>query len=194
MAAGWVEGLGRAMTESRELAESWDSQFEKFYLEHYARVVGVLFRLTASRGDAEELANEVFANVYRRQSLPSPEGNVAGWLYRTATNLGIDALRKEARRRRHEGAAAHEALASRVADGPLATVLNDERRRRVREVLAQLKPVQAQALILRAGGFSYQEVADALDVKRVSVGTLLLRAEEVFRKTYRATAGEEEEL
>jgi RNA polymerase sigma-70 factor (ECF subfamily) len=188
-----VEGLGRVMTEPRELAEPWDSQFEKFYLEHYGRVVGVLFRLTANRGDAEELANEVFVKLYRRQSLPSPGGNVAGWLHRTATNLGIDGLRKDSRRRRHENAAAHEAREAHLADGPLAAVLSGERRRRVREALAQLKPVQAQALILRASGFSYQEVADALDVKRVSVGTLLLRAEEAFRKTYRAIAGEEEE-
>lgn len=188
-----MEGLGRVMREPRELAEPWDSQFERFYLEHYGRVVGVLFRLTASRSDAEELANEVFVKLYRRQSLPDPDGNVAGWLYRTATNLGIDALRKESRRRRHESEAAHEALESRVTDGPLAAVLSGERRRRVREALAQLKPVQAQALILRSSGCSYQEVADALDVKRVSVGTLLLRSEEAFRKTYRAIAGEEEE-
>lgn len=193
MASGWVEGLGRVMTAPRELAESWDSQFEKFYLEHYGRVVGVLFRLTANRGDAEELANEVFVRLYRQQSLPNPDGNVAGWLYRTATNLGIDALRKESRRRQHENAAARESRQAQLADGPLAAVLEDERRRRVRGILAQLKPVQAQALILRSSGFSYQEVADALDVKRVSVGTLLLRAEEAFRKIYRATAGEEEE-
>ena len=132
MAAGWVEGLDRVMTEPRELAEPWDSQFEKFYLEHYGRVVGVLFRLTARRGDAEELANEVFVKVYSRQALPDPDGNVAGWLYRTATNLGIDALRKEARRQRHENAAAHEARESQAAEGPLAAVLNGERRRRVR--------------------------------------------------------------
>ncbi|HEV3276395.1 MAG TPA: sigma-70 family RNA polymerase sigma factor [Terriglobia bacterium] len=192
MAAGWVEGLGRVMAEPREQAEPWNTQFEKFYIEHYARVVGILFRLTASRGDAEELANEVFWKVYRRQAIPNPDGNVAGWLYRTATNLGIDTLRKESRRRQHESAAAHTALESRVADGPLTEVLHDERRRQVRGALAELKPVQAQALILRASGFSYQEVAEALGVKRVSVGTLLLRAEEAFRKTYRGTAGEEE--
>lgn len=193
MAAGWVEGLGRAMTEPRELPESWDSRFEKFYLEHYGRVLAVLFRMTASRGDAEDLANEVFVKLYRGRSMPNADGNVAGWLYRTATNLGIDALRKASRRRQHENAAARESRAPQAADGPLTAVLSGERRQRVREVLSQLKPVQAQALILRSSGFSYQEVADALDVKRVSVGTLLLRAEEAFRKAYRATAGQEEE-
>lgn len=189
MAAGLVEGLGRVMTEPGELSEPWDSQFEKFYVEHYGRVVGVLFRLTSSRGEAEDLANEVFWKLYRRQMLPEPDGNVAGWLYRTATNLGIDALRKGSRRRRHEDAAAREAVESRVPEGPLEGVLREERRRRVQAVLAGLKPVQAQALILRSSGFSYHEVAAALGVKRVSVGTLLLRAEEAFRKAYRAVAG-----
>jgi len=67
-------------------------------------------------------------------------------------------------------------------------------RGRVRRVLAQLKPAQAQALILRASGFSYHEVAETLGVKRVSVGTLILRAEQSFRKHFRTIAGKEEAL
>ena len=194
MAAGLVESLGRAMPEPRERAQPWETVFEEFYLEHYGRVVSVLFRLTASRAEAEDLANEVFWKLYRQQLLPQQDGNVPGWLYRTATNLGIDALRKNARRRRHEHEAAQVTVQSRAGGGPLEGVLRDEKRRQVRQALADLKPVQAQALILRASGFSYHEVAEALGVKRVSVGTLLLRAEQAFRKQYRATTGEEEEI
>lgn len=191
MAAGWV--LGRAMAaDSRSFGEPWESVFERFYLDHYSRVVSVLFRLTSSRTEAEDLANEVFWKLYRRQSLPDSDGNVAGWLYRIATNLGIDVLRKNARRRQHEQDAAKLADESRHAIGPLDEILIAERRQSVRLALAELKPVQAQALILRASGFSYQEVAEALGVKRVSIGTLLLRAEEAFRKKYRARGGEEE--
>jgi RNA polymerase sigma-70 factor, ECF subfamily len=154
----------------------------------------VLFRLTSSRSEAEELCNEVFWRLYRQRVLPNPDGNVGGWLYRTATNLGIDALRKSARRREHESEAARMAFQSRRPAGPLDGVLRDEKRRRVRQVLARLKPAQAKALILRASGFSYHEVAETLGVKRVSVGTLILRAEEAFRKHFRANEGEEEEL
>lgn len=188
MGAGVV--LGRAMTDER--GELWQSRFEKFYLEHYSRVVSVLFRLTSSRTEAEDLANEVFWKLYRRQLLPNSDGNVAGWLYRTATNLGIDVLRKNARRRQHEHEAARLADQSQASTGPLDEVLLAEKRQFVRLALAELKPVHAQALILRASGFSYHEMAAALGVKRVSIGTLLLRAEDAFRKKYRARGGKEE--
>jgi RNA polymerase sigma factor (sigma-70 family) len=192
--AGLVESLGRTMPKGREPAQPWESTFERFYLQHYGRVVAVLFRLTTSRSEAEDLANEVFWKLYRCQLLPDPDGNIPGWLYRTATNLGIDGLRKNARRRQREHEAAQAAAQSRKNAGPLDEVLRDERRRQVRQVLARLKPLHAQALILRSSGFSYHEVAEALGVKRVSVGTLLLRAEQAFRKHYRASGGEEEEI
>jgi RNA polymerase sigma factor (sigma-70 family) len=196
LAAGLAQRLDSLMMVDppRELPESWESRFEKLYLENYGRVLGVLFRLTSSRSEAEELCNEVFWRLYRQRVLPNPDGNVGGWLYRTATNLGIDALRKSARRREHESEAARMAFQSRRPAGPLDGVLRDEKRRRVRQVLARLKPAQAKALILRASGFSYHEVAETLGVKRVSVGTLILRAEEAFRKHFRANEGEEEEL
>lgn len=196
MAAGLAERLDSTMMvhPRREAPESWESRFEKLYLEHYGRVVSVLFRLTSSRGEAEELSNEVFWKLYRQRLLPSPDGSVGGWLYRTATNLGIDALRKNARRREHESEAARIAFQSRGPSGPLDGVLRDERRRRVRRVLARLKPEHSQALVLRASGFSYHEVAETLGVKRVSVGTLILRAEQAFRKHFRAVAGEKEEI
>jgi RNA polymerase sigma factor (sigma-70 family) len=190
LAAGLL--IDRAMTDPRPVGESWESAFEKFYFEHYPRVVSVLFRLTASRTEAEDLANEVFWKIYRKRWLPASDGNVAGWLYRTATNLGIDVLRKNARRRRNEHEAARLVEQSHAAAGPLDDVLRDEKRQSVRLALAEIKPVQAQALILRASGFSYHEVAAALGVKRVSIGTLLLRAEQAFRKQYRVRGGEEE--
>ena len=196
MAAGLAARLDSVMMvdPSGERPESWESRFEKLYLDHYGRVLGVLFRLTSSRSEAEELSNEVFWKLYRQRLRANPDGNVGGWLYRTATNLGIDALRKNARRREHESEAALLAFQSQRPAGPLVGVLRDERRRRVRAVLAQLKPLQAKALILRASGFSYHEVAETLGVKRVSVGTLILRAEQAFRKHFRAIEGKEEEL
>ena len=184
LAAGWV--LDREMTAGATLDDTPESMFEKFYLEHYGRVVSVLFRLTSSRAQAEELANEVFWRLYRQELLSNSDGNLSGWLYRTATNLGIDLLRKDARRRQHEDEAARWTEQFRVSAGPLDEILRAEKRQAVRRALAEIKPVQAQALILRASGFSYHEIAATLGVKRVSIGTLLLRAEQAFRKRYRA--------
>ena len=168
--------------------------FEALFLRHYSPVVGVLYRLMGDRGLAEELANDVFWRLHRQPWLSHSDGNVAGWLYRTATNLGIDHLRALARRRHHEEAAVRRGQESSVSPDPLADMLRAERARRVRFVLAKLKPAQAQILILRASGLSYKELADSLGVKRGTVGTMLVRAETAFQKRFRRMYRHEEAL
>jgi len=192
---GTAHGIAGEMSEERETGgSSWaDAHFEELYLGNYSRTVGVLFRLLGDRTRAEELANDVFLKLYRQGLLPSRDGNVAGWLYRTATNLGIDALRASARRRQYEDAAARAKLEAGTPADPLDDVLRAESRSRVRAVLARLKPAQAQILILRASGFSYKELAEILGVKGGSVGTMLARAEAEFHKSYLEAYGREEE-
>jgi RNA polymerase sigma-70 factor (ECF subfamily) len=73
-------------------------------------------------------------------------------------------------------------------------MLRSERQQRVRRILADLKPAQAQLLLLRASGHSYKELAAALDVEPGSVGTLLVRAEAAFEQSYREIYGNEEDV
>ena len=173
------------MTARENSSEHWDeAEFRAIFLQHYARIVATLVRLLGDRSHAEEVANDAFWRLYRQPGLQA-NGNVGGWLYRTATNVGIDALRASGRRRQYEGAAG-EARNQGRANGPLDDLLREEKCRRVRSVLASIKPTQAQLLILRNSGFSYKELAEALDVKMTSIGTMLNRAEEEFRNRYLA--------
>src|SRR5580704_8391916 len=59
-----------------------------------------------------------------------------------------------------------------------------EERHHVRLVLAVLEERQAELLLLRSSGLSYDEVAAAADVNPASVGTLISRAQQSFRKEY----------
>lgn len=170
-----------------------DAEFEAVFLEHYARVVTVLQRLLGERARSEELANDVFWKLYRAPAVGEADERVGGWLYRTATNLGIDALRAGARRRKYEDAAAH-AQEGVIEASPLDEMVRAEQRRRVRAVLAALKPAQAQILILRASGFSYKELAEVLHAAPAGIGTMLSRAQAEFRKLYLELHGAEEEL
>jgi RNA polymerase sigma-70 factor, ECF subfamily len=191
---------GRVTAEQRgdERDEVWtEAAFESAFLQHYGRVVAVLLRLVGDRAQAEELAGDVFWKAYRQPLPPGEAHNLGGWLYRVATRLGIDALRAGTRRRRYEqeaGAAGAETDEPSSEADPLSDVLREEKRRRVREALARMKPAQAQLLILRQSGLSYQELARALGVKPGSVGTLLARAEGEFERRYRELHGAEEDL
>jgi DNA-directed RNA polymerase specialized sigma24 family protein len=73
--------------------------FEALFREHYPRVVGMLGRLTGDRGQAEEIAADAFSKLSRRSTLLASRGDVTAWVYRVATNAGLDALRA------HRGAA-----------------------------------------------------------------------------------------
>jgi RNA polymerase sigma-70 factor (ECF subfamily) len=62
------------------------------------------------------------------------------------------------------------------------TVIERERRADVRRVLRRLPRRSAAVLVMRHGGMSYVEIAEALGVKVGHVGTLLRRAESALRK------------
>jgi RNA polymerase sigma-70 factor (ECF subfamily) len=181
------------MAKRESSSEHWgEADFRAVFLQHYPRIFAVLVRLLGDRSHAEEVANDAFWRLYRQPGLQT-DGNVGGWMYRTATNLGIDALRAAGRRRQHEDTAGQ--LADKcTTPGPLDDLLKQERSLRVRAVLASIKPAQAQLLVLRVSGLSYKELAEALDVKMSGIGTMLNRAEEEFRNRYLALYPHEEEI
>ncbi|HEV2447768.1 MAG TPA: sigma-70 family RNA polymerase sigma factor [Candidatus Sulfopaludibacter sp.] len=172
-------GEGRAAT--------W---FDTLFQEHYPRIVGMLARLIGDRGHSEEIAADVFCKVAGRQTLPQP-AELTAWVYRVATNAGLDALRSNARRRRREQQAEAESVRAASPEGALDDLLRQERCARVRAVLALLKPREAQLLLLRANGLAYRELAQTLGIHPGSVGTLLARAEAEFERKFRARYGGE---
>ena len=180
------------MTVRDRSLERWDeAEFRVVFLRHYARIVGILVRLLGDRSHAEEVASDAFWRLYRQPAL-QVDGNIGGWLYRTAANLGIDVLRASGRRRQYEEAAAR--VRDEGRSSPLDALLREEECRRVRAVLASIKPSSAQLLILRTSGFSYKELADVLDVKVSGIGTMLNRAQEEFRNRYFALHSNQEEI
>jgi RNA polymerase sigma-70 factor (ECF subfamily) len=156
--------------------------FEEIFVTYYGRVRGLLGRLVGD-SEADELASEVFWKLYKQPAAHTLWSNPGAWLYRTATHTGIDALRAAARRWRYESAAA--TAQSGVSEmGPLQEAIREENCRTVRKVLSSMKPAQAQILLMRAVGASYKEIAESVGVEASSVGTLLSRAEDEFKKRY----------
>ena len=166
-----------------ERKERAAAAFEDLFLQHWEKVYGVLFRLTGDRAEAEDLALETFLRLWQRP--PAQDQTLAGWLYRVATNLGYNALRSAGRRARHEMDAGMDTLAADAASpNPAKEAERSEDRQRVQEILQQMPARQAQLLILRHSGLSYQEIAETLNVAPTSVGTLLMRAEKEFIRLY----------
>jgi RNA polymerase sigma-70 factor (ECF subfamily) len=169
----------------RALQES--ATFDALFQQYWPRLCEMLFRLTGDLHEAEDLALEAFMRLYQRP--PENEQNLAGWLYRVATNLGLNALRARKRRLGYEAqAGAYSNFITADSGGgqdPAQALEQSQERQRVRAVLASLKPRSATLLLLRYSDLSYAEIAAALQIAPGSVGTLLARAEREFVKQYR---------
>ncbi len=165
--------------------------FDAVFHEHYPRITSLLARLTGDRGQAEEIAADVFSKLSRQPEMLRGREDFTPWIYRVATNAGLDALRSNTRRRRREEAAGAEQVRSNRQADALDDVLREERRERVQTVLSALKPRDAQLLLLRADGLAYRELAETLGIQPGSVGTLLARAEAEFERRFRARYGDD---
>lgn len=171
----------------RRVVRGDQASFDALFFRHYDRVYGLLFRLVGGRDEAEDLVQEVFiklhAHATSRRIVPDDE-NVSAWLYRVAMNLGYNALRSRKR------------LGQRnvflVPDEDVdveGQIDRDETREAVRAALHRLPERQSQLLLLRQMGFSYAECAEICDVNANSVGVMLARAAEAFRREYSAVTG-----
>ena len=194
MLEGLIEPFPQAAPTIPPPAADFDKDspqsFEELFLATYSRLVSILRRMLGDCGRAEELANEAFLKLHTTVLPAAAKKNLPGWLYRTAMNLGIDDLRSRSRHFRLAQQASHSPSASSSPDDGLQHVLRTERQKRVRAVLARLKPESAQLLLLRATGHSYREIAAHLEIPAASVGTTLIRAEAAFEKCYLELFGE----
>jgi RNA polymerase sigma-70 factor (ECF subfamily) len=172
-------------------AESYSSEFEMLFKEHWSLVYQLLCRLVGDPAEAEDLALETFFRLYQRHPSPQADFNLGGWLRKVATNLGLHSIRGFQRRERYELSAGKGALAELPENRPAEILAQEEERRLARQALASMKQQQAELLILRYSGFAYKEIAKALGLSPSSIGPLLLRAEREFEKQYRLLAQEE---
>jgi len=156
--------------------------FEALFQQHWTRLCELLYALVGDSAEAEDLALETFWQLYRRP--PAQASNLGGWLYRVGTNLGFNALRARQRRQRYEAQSAEWAAGSDSNLDPSQVLERSQERQKVRLALASLPPRQAKLLLLRHSGFSYAEIAQALELAPGSVGTLLARAERRFQERY----------
>jgi RNA polymerase sigma-70 factor (ECF subfamily) len=148
-------------------------------------IFGVVYRLTGDRAVAQELAQETFLRAYQSLFSFDLARPFAPWLYRIATNLGLNWLK---RKRVPTVSLDQESPAPRVqvpdaTPGPEAQLLQAEFRARLWQELAALPPEFRAVIELRHGEqLSYQEIAERLNVPLSSVKVRLFRARQRLRK------------
>ncbi len=150
--------------------------FEAFFRTHYWGVVRLAQSVVGDSQGAQDVAQDVFLAAYRR--FPGDYEQAAGWVRVAAVHTALNALRGERRRDRRQ----HLVPVTGSLPSAEETAIERERRTELRRVLRRLPRRSAAVLVMRHGGMSYVEIADALGVKVGNVGTVLRRAESALRK------------
>ena len=151
-----------------------DSTFDGLYHRWAGPLLRYLERMVGDTATAEELLQDAFLRVHRARARYEPRARFSTFLYRIATNLALNELKRPRRRHRH----AEEQEQAIPDPRPDAEDQLDVRlrRERVEQWLDQLPERQRVALWLSAvEGCSYAEVARVLETTEKSVKALVHR-------------------
>lgn len=150
--------------------------FDQTFDELYPPLVRYCHRLTGDRDVAEDIAQEAMVRLYTHR-VEGPQQGIRAWLFRTATHLIRDQYRVNENRRR---LLQENPVTPTEPDGPHRHLEREEARARARTALDVLPERDKEMLLMRYEGFSYKEIAEAVEIAATSVGTLLARAERRF--------------
>jgi RNA polymerase sigma-70 factor (ECF subfamily) len=162
------------------MTSPFEEQFIASFEAEFPRLFRYLDRLSGEPDLAADLAQESFVRLHQRGAMPERPGL---WLITVALNLFRNVKSTSARRRRLLTMARAEAV---LAD-PTPTPAQTDDADTVRSALGRLPQRDQQMLLLRAEGYSYRDIASALDLNEASIGTLLARAKRAFRAAYEET-------
>ena len=163
-----------------------------YLLRKYRKpIVSFMYRMTHNQAVAEELAQEVFLRVYRSRETYRAEARFSTWLYRIATNLGVN----HARDTRHERSAATVYLdepdaetgsTPDVADSTPnveADLMRSERMQAIREFVMALPERQKMAVLMhKYEGMDYRQIGEVLKLSESATKSLLFRAYQTLRE------------
>jgi RNA polymerase sigma-70 factor (ECF subfamily) len=168
-----------------------DAAFDYLVDKFRRPIVSFMYRMAHNQAVAEELAQEVFLRVYRSRHTYAAEAKFTTWLYRIATNLGVNHARDSKADRVDQTVSIDEhdeetGLAIDVADPHITAeqaILRRERLAAIRRHVENLPERQRMAVLMhKYQNMDYRQIADVLKLSESATKSLLFRAYETLRE------------
>ncbi len=174
---------------ARRFRDGDEHAFEALQHRVRERLYRLAYRLTGRRDDALDVVQDALFKAYRDIARWNERASFYSWLYRVATNLAIDRLRRRKRVR-----ALHERLAARAGGPPRRGAEHiehvdrrhdlDHQLARVRRALDRLPPGQRAVMVLRH--FEGLSLAEIAEVRGCALGTVKSALHQAFKNLHAA--------
>ncbi|MGL5675851.1 MAG: RNA polymerase sigma factor SigX [Cellulosilyticaceae bacterium] len=155
--------------------------FENLFQQYYPYVVKHILKTVKEQDIAEDLAQEVFIQLYKTNW--EEIEHLKAWLIKSAVYAAYNYIRSE---KRHQARVEKATLLAELSDGQNLEDkwVRKEEIAQVRYAMEDLQEQDKKLLMLRYSGLKYKEIAALLQVETAAVGTMLVRAQNKFRKCY----------
>ncbi|UII23105.1 RNA polymerase sigma factor [Fulvivirga ligni] len=174
----------------RLLQSGNEAAFRQLVEAYQNKVYNLCLGFLKNETDAEDVAQEVFVEVYRSIHQFNNDSGLGTWIYRISVNKSLEFLRKSKRKKRFSWLTSifgnEEVLESQTADfeHPGVSLENKERSKILMEHIDRLPKNQKVAFTLhKLEDLSYKEVSDIMQVSISSVESLMFRAKKNLKNT-----------
>jgi RNA polymerase sigma-70 factor, ECF subfamily len=153
---------------ARAAAAGDATAFEKLYEQHHRRVYSLCLRMLGSVGQAEDLTQEVFLQVYRKIGSFRGDSAFTTWLHRLAVNQVLMHFRRRGVKLEHTS---DEGDFTNVVETPLQSTrrISMVDRLALERAVGELPPGYRTVFVLHdVEGYEHTEISDMLNV---SIGT-----------------------
>ncbi|MGC4379208.1 RNA polymerase sigma factor SigW [Fictibacillus sp. Mic-4] len=156
------------------------------------KIYRLCYRMVGNRHEAEDLAQETFVRAYTKINQYNGEYKFSTWLYRIATNLCIDRLRKkkpdfslDAEVPGADGATLYSQVAT-VEPLPEEAVVEKEKHDQLQQEIIKLPEKYRTAILLKyVEDLSLEEIGKIMDLPVPTVKTRIHRGREALKKVFR---------
>ena len=166
------------------IADGDKDAFARFYDLTISRSFGVIMKITADKELAEEIASDVYMQIWRTASKYDPElAAPMTWLIMISRSRTIDALRREKSAKKNQYPLNEDYdVSDENTLGPLAETLDEEHCEKLKALLDVLSKSDRQMVILAFyQGMSHNEIAKHTGTPLGSVKTILRRSQSALR-------------
>lgn len=171
------------------------SALEGLIAKYRKPLFGFIINMSQGRDDADEIFQEVWLRVIRRQTTYE-HGNFCGWLVQIARNVIIDRVRRRKfdlslDEENEDGSSLGKVIAGNEPE-PSARLVSQDLGERISKAVNMLSPEQKEVFLMRVqAGLSFKEIAG---IQKVSINTALARMQYALSKLRTVLEKDYEEL